>query len=364
MTNPFLSLDPTNVLEVTKALINTESLSRSEDALCSALHEWIAQLRPDARMTRLSNTLIVHIGDHDADFPVVLAGHLDTVPAAQYEGALNNVARVVDEKLFGLGSADMKSGVAVMIALLSDISIASTFVFYEAEEIADKYNGLRLIVEQRPELVAGKWAILLEPTNGGLEMGCQGALTVKASFAGQRAHSARPWMGVNAIHKSIQTLAGAIEASTVQSELEVEGLRYTSTLQITMIEGGVAANVIPDVCDVTINHRYTPDVSPDEAENYLRELCSDADEVTVGSNSAGAMPAFDHPLVAFAKEQGREIVPKVAWTDVARFYALGIPAVNCGPGDAELCHRADEHIVISKLDETYKFLKSFIDTQK
>lgn len=359
MKNPFLALDPSNLLELTSALVDCPSLSREEEVICNHLQEWIEQLRPDARITRVSNTLVVHIGDHSQS-PVVFAGHIDTVVPAEFEDQLNNSARIVGDKLFGLGTADMKSGIAVMIALLSEINIASTFIFYEAEEIADKYNGLRLLAEEHPELIQGKWAILMEPTNGGLEMGCQGAITTIARFNGQQAHSARPWMGINAIHKAVDTIVKAKEASANQEHLEVEDLAYNSTLQVTMIAGGVAPNIIPGSCDVTINHRYIPSTSPEEAEKYVRELCSDADEIIVTSNAAGAMPAFNHPLVSFAKEKGRVIEPKVAWTDVARFYALNIPAVNCGPGDATMCHRPDEHITISKLDDTHNFLKEFL----
>lgn len=258
----------------------------------------------------------------------------------------------------------MKSGVAIMIALLADISVPSTFVFYEAEEIADKYNGLRLIKETRPELLSGKWAILLEPTNSQLEMGCQGAITVEARFKGVRAHSARPWMGENAIHKSMELLARASKLSQSQQEVQINGLTFTPALQVTKLNAGIAANIIPDNCDIMINHRYSPDVTALGAERYMREIvCSGADDVLVISNTAGALPAMDHPLVAYAQQAGREVVPKVAWTDVARFFELGIPALNCGPGDPKLCHRADEHIVISQLDETFQFLKDFLTTQ-
>ncbi len=359
MNNPFLTLDPRNLLEVTCALVNHPSLTRDEEAICNNLEEFFAELRPDARITRLSNSLVVRVGPPDVA-PVIFAGHTDTVVPAEFEGNLNNSARVVGDKLFGLGTADMKSGIAVMIALLADIEIASTFIFYEAEEGPDIYNGLRLLVEQQPEHLRGSWAILLEPTNGGLEMGCQGAITVTARFNGQQAHSARPWMGINAIHKAIDTIDAVKAASTDQAQLEVEGLIYSSTLQITKIGGGVAANIIPGSCDVTINHRYIPSTSPEAAEKYIRELCCDADEITIPSNSPGAMPAFDHPLVAFAKEKGRVIEPKVAWTDVARFYELGVPAINCGPGDPTMCHRADEYITIDKLTEAYTFLKDFL----
>lgn len=364
--NPFFDIDPTDVFEVTKALVDFPSLSRDESALCDALHEWIAELRSDAKFTRISNTLIVQLNQSelvDGDLPVLLAGHLDTVPAAQFDGHINDKARLIGNKLYGLGTSDMKSGLAVMIALIPDISLSSTFVFYEAEEISEIYNGLKFVVEQAPELVKAKWAILLEPTNGQLEMGCQGALTAHARFFGKKAHSARPWMGENAIHKGAQVLERASKAAQSLVEVEVEGLTYPPTLQVTMISGGVAANVIPDELDITINHRFAPDVRPESAITYMHEICEGADEVEVTSIAPGAIPAMTHPLVDFAKSKGRALIPKVAWTDVARFYALGVPAVNCGPGDANLCHTPGEHVEVSKLQDTYEFLKEFIEGQ-
>ncbi len=361
--NPFLGLDPKDVLRVTSSLVDFPSFSRQEKELCDSLQEWIGNYRSDAVFTRISNTLIVQVNkveDKFSELPILLAGHLDTVPCAQFEGQTNDKARLVGDKLYGLGTADMKSGVAVMLALLADISVPATFVFYEAEEIAEKYNGLRLVAEENPDLIKAKWAILLEPTNGQLEMGCQGALTAHARFFGKKAHSARPWMGDNAIHKCVKVLDRAVQESKAQVEVEVEGLTYTPTVQVTMIEGGVAANVIPDVIDITINHRFAPDVSEADASEFIVDICKGADEVEITSISAGAVPAMEHPLVDFAKSKGRTLVPKVAWTDVARFYKLGVLAVNCGPGDPTLCHTPHEHIEVSKLQETYKFLTEFI----
>lgn len=363
--NPFIGLDPTDVLEITKALVDFPSVSLQEAEICDALQEWLTQIRNDAVFTRLSNSLIVQVNqsENNSELPVILAGHLDTVPPTLFEDQNNDKARLVDGKLFGLGTADMKSGVAVMIALLSDISIPATFIFYEAEEIAEKYSGLRLIVEQAPELVQAKWAILLEPTDGQLEMGCQGALTAHARFFGKKAHSARPWMGENAIHKCSKTLEKVVAESKSLVKVEVEGLTYSPTLQATLIQGGVAANVIPDFIDLTVNHRFSPDVTEDQAKAYVSEICQEADEIEVSSISGGAVPAMEHPLVSFATSKGRTLVPKVGWTDVARFYKLGVSAVNCGPGDATLCHTPGEYVELSKLQDTFEFLKDFIGTQ-
>ena len=361
--NPFLTLTATDILSVTQALINVESESKNEENLCDLLEEWIGNIRPDSKIRRVRNNLVVQIGDQDTDTPGIFAGHIDTVPAASNDGISNQSWHIDGERLYGLGSSDMKSGVAIMIALLSIIESSSTFVFYECEEIAEEFSGLKYLVENYPELLDAKWAVLLEPTDGQLELGCQGSVTVKAIFNGKRAHSARPWMGENAIQKSINVLDRALKESQSQPKVEIEGLTYTPALQITMIDGGTSGNVIPDRCVATINHRFSPDVSADQAKSYLiHEVCEGADEVEISSIFGGAMPEVNHPLVQFGLAEGRELVPKIGWTDVARFASMGIPAVNCGPGDATLAHMSDEHIEISKLNETYELLKKFVES--
>jgi succinyl-diaminopimelate desuccinylase len=360
--NPLLEIDPRDPVATTCALVDFPSVSHEEEALCDALAEWISSFRSDATVTRVANSLVVGIGAQKN--PVVFAGHIDTVPATQYDGELNATARQNGERIFGLGSSDMKSGVAIMIALLADIQIPSTFVFYECEEVEEKYSGLKKIIDEQPELVNNAaWAILLEPTDGQIEMGCQGSITAIARFNGLRAHSARPWLGENAIHKSLAVAERAVDHSQSQHEVEILSLTFTPSLSVTRINGGFSDNVIPDECEIAINHRFTPNVSQEKAQSYvIEEICAGADSVEVTSVSAGAMPAFGHPLVTFAQNNGRELVPKLGWTDVSRFYALGIDAVNCGPGDANLAHKADEHVLVSKINDTYALLKSFIDS--
>lgn len=360
-SNPFIGIDPRDLVSLTSALIDVPSVSLDEDLICSLLIEYVEHTRNDAKIIRVNNSFVAQINVTPGAEPVIFAGHLDTVPVAIFEGQENSKARIIGDKLFGVGASDMKSGVAIMLALIAEIDIPSTFVFYEAEEIQADLSGLLKIQKFDPKLLQGQWAILLEPTNAELELGCQGTVSVKAIFNGKRAHSARPWMGENAIHKSAKTLAKAVESSESQPKLEVQGLTYSATLQVTTMSAGIARNVIPDRCEFVINHRYTPDVSAKEAQDYVvNEICSDADEIEIVDNTPGAMPALDHPLVAFAREQNREVLAKVAWTDVARFYEFGVGALNCGPGDATYAHRADEHIEIIKLEETYEFLKSFL----
>ena len=365
MENPFLDIDPKNLIDITKALVDFSSFSKEEKQICDALHDWISKVRPDAKFVRVSNTLIVQVNHGESsssELPIMLAGHLDTVPSAIYEGEINTKAQLVDDKIYGLGTTDMKSGLAVMISLLVDISVPSTFVFYEAEEIGDIFNGLRIVVEKDPELLACKWAILLEPTNGQIELGCQGSLNARVRFNGKRAHSARPWMGENAIHRGAPVLERIVAQSNSQADVVIGDLTYPPTLQVTQIGGGVASNVIPGSFEFVINHRFTPDTSGDSAQAYIASICESADEVEYISITEGAMPALDHPLVHFARSKDRELVPKVAWTDVARFYSLDIPAVNCGPGDANLAHTPGEYVEVQKLNETYEFLNEFIKT--
>ncbi len=360
--NYFNGVDPRDLLEVTKALINTESVSGQEDELCNLLIEYVKSFRPDAEIVRIANSFVVKVNAKNGEVPVIFAGHLDTVPVAEHNGQKNNVATISDGNLFGLGASDMKSGLAVMVALLADIEISSHFVFYEAEEVEAQHSGLLKIRESDPTLLDGKCAILLEPTDGKIELGCQGTISAKAVFNGKRAHSARPWMGENAIHKSVKVLEKLVQESKSQPQLEIEGLTYTSALSVTTIAGGVARNVIPDYCELVLNHRYSPNISAQDAENYVRSLCSEADEIEIVDNTPGAMPSIDHPIVPFAKETNVELVPKVAWTDVARFSEWGVAAVNCGPGDPAFAHRSDEHIQIKKLEETYNLLSKFINT--
>jgi succinyl-diaminopimelate desuccinylase len=274
------------------------------------------------------------------------------------------VPRREGDILHGLGTADMKGGLAVLIELARDLEARPptsdvTLFFYEAEEVADEFNGLRKLFEQRPELVQGDLAILLEPTAGWVEAGCQGTISVRATFHGARAHSARPWMGENAIHKAaalLQNLA-AFDAATV----DVDGLDYRESLQVVKIEGGIANNVVPDRCAVTINRRYAPSRSLDDAVAEVTALCADADEVDVLNASLAAPPNLSNPLIAeLLGVYDLPVRPKLGWTDVARFAAHGIPACNLGPGDPELAHTAAEKVDRHDLDGCRRVLAAFV----
>jgi succinyl-diaminopimelate desuccinylase len=289
---------------------------------------------------------------------IVLGGHLDTVPAND-----NATPRVEGDTLHGLGSADMKGGLAVLLVLAEALAADGgardvTLIFYEGEEVADEHNGLRHLFADRPDLVAGNMAVLLEPTGGWIEAGCQGTIHVRVTFNGARAHSARPWMGVNAVHRAAPMLARLAdhEAPTV----DVDGLAYRESLQVVRVQAGIANNVVPDRCEMVVNRRYAPAVTHDEAIAETLWLFADADAAEVISDSPAAAPNLTHPLVAELVAAGSlDVRPKLGWTDVARFTQHGIPAVNFGPGDPELAHTAGERVERADLDHCLRVLTKF-----
>lgn len=286
---------------------------------------------------------------------VVVAGHLDTVPLADPP---NLPTRVVGEgasaEIWGRGTVDMKGGVAVLLALAAELDAPAqdvTWVFYDNEEVAADLNGLRRVAQGRPDLLAGDFAILAEPTSAGIEGGCNGTLRVDVRVPGVAAHSARGWMGVNAIHAAHEVLDRL--AAYVPAEVEVEGLAYREGLNAVGIRGGIAGNVIPDECVVQVNYRFAPSRSVDDAVSHVREVFAGF-EVVVTDAAPGARPGLDDPLAADFVEAvlavtGGRPTAKLGWTDVARFAELGIPAVNFGPGDPLLAHKEDERCPVGHL---------------
>ncbi len=298
--------------------------------------------------------------DLGRDRRVLLGGHLDTVPANA-----NEAPRLDGEVLHGLGAADMKGGLAVLLRLAEEIAagrdprVDCTLFFYEGEEIADEFNGLRRVFADRPDLLAGDFAVLLEPTGGRIEAGCQGTLHLRAHFEGERAHSARPWKGSNAIHAAAEVLRrlAAHHADTVT----VDGLAYRESLQVVRIEGGIANNVVPDSCTLVVNRRFAPSYSVDEARAQVEKLLAGADRIEVLNVSPAAPPNLGDPLVAeFVATLDLEVEPKLGWTDVARFAARGVPAVNFGPGDPDVAHTADERVTRQSVEHCYDALRRFL----
>lgn len=334
-----LELDLT-AADLTALLVDAESVSGAEEALADAIE---AALRPLRHLSvRRSGNVIVARTEFGHPERVILAGHIDTVPVAG-----NLPSRIENGLLYGCGSCDMKGGVAIQLRLATMIpSRDVTFVFYDCEEIEAERNGLLRLARTAPELLAADFAVLLEPTSGQIEGGCQGTLRAEVVATGERAHSARSWMGKNAIHAAsviLERLSSYEAARPV-----VEGLRYHEGLNAVGISGGVAGNVIPDECLVTVNFRYAPDRYGKLAADHVREVFAGF-EVRVVDQADGARPGLDRPAAAsFLAAVGGTPRAKLGWTDVARFAELGVPAVNYGPGDPEKAHSRDEFV---RLDE-------------
>lgn len=289
---------------------------------------------------------------------VVLAGHLDTVPPAD-----NLPSRREGGILHGLGTADMKGGIAIMLRLAAAVTSASrdvTYVFYDGEEVEAERNGLLRLTREHPDWLSSDFAVLLEPTDAIVEGGCQGTMRVDVHVPGERAHSARSWMGENAIHAAGVVL-DRLRAYEPRRPM-VDGLEYREGLNAVGIRGGVAGNVVPGECVVTVNYRFAPDRSPEEAEEHLRDVFVGFD-ITVTDSAAGARPGLQHPAAqAFAAAIGGTPRAKFGWTDVALFSALGVPAVNYGPGDPHVAHTAGEWVSAAQLSECEEHLHAWLTT--
>ncbi len=344
----------TGVVELAAALIDIPSESLDEGPIADAVAR---SLRPLAHLEvhRDGNTILAKTNT-GASQRVVIGGHLDTVPPH------GNVPHHIDgDRLYGLGACDMKGGVAVSLKLAAAVTEPVwdvTYLYYEGEEIDARYNGLARIAQTHPDWLSGDFAILMEPSNADIEAGCQGSLRVEVEVLGERAHSARAWMGDNAIHKANEILN---RLSAYQPRVVVvDGLEYREGMNAVGISGGVAGNVIPDRAVVTVNHRYAPSTMPEQALVNVQELF-DGFAVTVVDSAPGALPGLSHPAAAaFVKALGATPAPKFGWTDVARFSELGVPAVNYGPGDPSLAHHRDEYVTIDQLHACHDALTRWL----
>ena len=343
-----------DVVGLTEQLVNIESVSRHERRIADAVEAALASY-PHIEVTRLGNTVVART-DLGCGDRVVIAGHLDTVPLND-----NLPVRNDGTHLHGLGSCDMKGGDAVILRLAATVPEPNrdvTFVLYEAEEIESEHNGLLLVSRDRPDLLEADFAILMEPSNAGVEAGCQGSLHAEVTTTGERAHSARSWRGSNAIHR-----AGGVLDRLARYEPRrpvIDGLRYHEGLNAVGIRGGVAGNVVPDQCVVSVNHRFAPDRSPQQAVDFVRSFF-DGYHVRVTDVAAGALPGLHVPAAAaFVAAVGGRVEPKFGWTDVARFTALGIPAVNYGPGDPTFAHKQDERVPIAELYACERVLRTWL----
>lgn len=332
-----MAIDPHRDLpELLQQIVDVESVSGNERQLCDQV-EQVLRAAPHLEVTRNGNALVARTGLGRQE-RVIIAGHLDTVPVA---GNLPSTRR--DGNVIGRGTCDMKGGVAVALQLAVQLSSPRhdvTWVFYDNEEVASELNGLGRLSREAPELLAGEFAVLMEPTSARVEGGCQGTMRFWITTRGTAAHSARSWLGHNAIHD----LAGVLErlASFPVEQVEVEGLTFREGLNAVQVSGGVAGNVIPDTCRVHINYRFAPDKSPEQAQTAMQRLF-EGYEMEVVDLSPAARPGLDRPAAQdFLAAVGGEAAPKYGWTDVARFSQLGVPAVNFGPADANKAHTDDE----------------------
>ncbi len=354
---PVIDLTASSI-DIARQLCDIQSVSGHERTITDAIAASLAPLE-HLEITRDADAIVART-THGRTRRVVIAGHTDTVPLNENLPTRFETEDGVDY-LWGRGTVDMKAGVAVQLKLaaeLVDAAVDLTWIWYDNEEVASDLNGLGRLAVNSPELLVGDFAILGEPTNSLIEGGCNGTMRVELRTAGKRAHSARAWVGVNAIHAAGPILD--ILAAYEPRSIEVDGLVYREGLNAVAISGGVAGNVIPDECVVTVNYRFAPDKGGAQAEAHLREVFPGIDLVVTDS-ADGARPGLDAPLAQqFLEAVGGKAKPKYGWTDVARFSALGIPAVNYGPGDPLLAHTDDERVAIDQITECERGLRAWL----
>ena len=346
-----LAQDP---VELTAALVDVESVSGGEAPLADLVERALRAL-PHLEVVRDGNNVVARTS-LGRDRRVLLAGHLDTVPTAD-----NLPSRRDGDRLYGCGTSDMKAGDAVLLhlaATLPDPAYDLTFVLYDNEEVEADRNGLKRLVETRRDLLDADLAVLMEPTSGQVEAGCQGTLRVRVTLPGRRAHSARGWLGDNAIHAAGPLLT--VLASYQARNVEIDGCTYREGLNAVRIDGGVAGNVVPDACTVVVNFRFAPDRSVEQAEQHVREVLTGY-AVELTDAAPGALPGLSAPAAAhFIAAIGTTPTAKYGWTDVARFAALGIPAVNYGPGDPNLAHTREEHVEVARITAAAVALRGYL----
>ena len=357
-----------DVVSLVTQLVNIPSVSGDEAAIAAAVTQRLEQCEW-LEVTRFRNNIIARtrLGKPTR---VIVAGHLDTVPEAGNTqavlvpagGILPSSGELMSEDvLFGLGACDMKGGLAVALhaaCTTPEPAFDVTYIFYECEEVDSARNGLTLISVEHPEWLAADVAVLMEPSNAQIEAGCQGTLRAQIRSTGVRAHSARSWRGQNAIHG----LSGALTLlSTYESQrVVVDGLEYREGLNAVGIEGGVAGNVVPDEATLEVNYRYAPNKSAEDAENIVRTLFAEYD-VLIVDNAPGALPGLDQPVLQdLVARVGGQVAPKYGWTDVSRFSAMGVPAINLGPGDPGLAHSRDEYVSVAQLNKSRDVLTAWL----
>lgn len=344
-------------VELTAALVDIPSESRHEGRIADEVETALRTQTSGFEIIRNGNAVLARTA-LGRPSRVLLAGHLDTVPAAG-----NLPSRLAQDELHGCGTADMKSGDAVFLHLAATVAQPAhdlTLVFYDCEEIDSAANGLGRIERELPDWLAADLAILGEPTAGHIEAGCQGSLRIVISVTGTRAHSARSWLGDNAIHK-LGAVLDRLAGYQVRS-VDIDGCVYRESLSAVRIDGGVAGNVIPDAATVTVNYRFAPDRSVDAALQHMHEVFDGLDvQLEQTDAAAGALPGLSAPAAqALVDAAGGQVRAKYGWTDVSRFAALGIPAVNYGPGDPNLAHRRDERVPVRNITAAVEMLRRYL----
>ena len=347
--------------ETTLALVDTPSESRHEATIVDAVTAMMDTRRPSLAL----DDCLFYAPPRRADTPlVVFAGHLDTVPA---QG--NLPGRVDNAAVHGLGASDMKGALAVMIHLARwldsdeiDTTIDAGFLFFAREELPIDASPITSLLEASSDLRESDLVVIMEPTSNAIQLGCLGNLNADVTYAGTSSHSARPWLGENAVHAAINHLQAV--ASSPARRVTVEGLDFFEVTNVTGIEGGIARNVIPDEVVCHLNFRYAPSRSPENAEAELRSLVGDGSSLEVVGNAWPARVTRDNQLVdRLRRASAASIEPKQAWTNVAEFSAAGIDAINFGPGTPESAHRSDEMVEIDALVQSLDSLKRFVTTK-
>ncbi len=358
VSTPLLDLTGGSVA-LTAALCDTESVSGNETVLADAIMAALAGSH-HLELTRDGDTIVAQTNLGRAQ-RVIIAGHLDTVPVNENLPTRVENDALGDAWLWGRGTVDMKAGVAVQLTLAAELTAPAydiTWIWYDHEEVNSDQNGLGRLAINHPEFFVGDFAILGEPSNSSVEGGCNGTIRVDVRARGVRAHSARSWVGENAIHKLAPALAALSDYEP--REVEVEGLVYREGLNAVGVSGGVATNVIPNEATLHVNYRFAPSRSADEAIEHVRDVFAGFD-VEVVDRSEGARPGLTAPIAQdFVSAVGAEPRPKYGWTDVARFSALGIPAVNFGPGDPSLAHADDERVAVQQILECENALRTWL----
>ena len=354
--------------ELTGRLCAVESVSGNETALADAVVDVLERISggpgPDLEILRDGDTIIART-NLGLDERIVVAGHLDTVPVEDnlppVRTHMSGENYPDDEVIWGRGACDMKAGVAMQLSTAAALTAPNrdvSWVFYDHEEVDASLNGLGRVSRNHPDWLAGDFAILGEPSNASVEGGCNGTIRVDVTTTGVRAHSARAFMGVNAIHAAAEVLTRLAEFET--DTVTVDGLDYRESLSAVNIRGGVAGNVVPDECVVSVNYRFAPSKSAAEAEAFLRELFNGFD-VIVTDAAEGARPGLYRAIAQdFIDTLGLSPAPKLGWTDVSRFSALGVPAVNFGPGNPLYAHKSDEHVRVTEVEQATATLRSYL----